>query len=168
MLGKQIWKGCLDRTVLGQTPRGSTGSCSNDLSRLYNKNELSRLFELAPDGSCETIERLKESGNFDERKWKHKCSISKSHEAVVGISRRCDLYDNTTSSKKGKASDCPEDAGASVDAHTNKKFKSPSDPGDNASFEVANESSPPTSVDTSMVDAVEEGGNADTAPVKSA
>ena len=112
MVGKQIYKGCLDRTVLGDASRGSNGNGS--YSRLYNKKELSHLFELAPEGTCETIDRLKESGNYNSDKGLEKCSVDKKHRSVVGISQRSELYN-----KKGKAEGRVDDENAT----SNKKAR---------------------------------------------
>ena len=116
MVGKQIYKGCLDRTVLGDASHGSNSNSS--YSRLYNKKELSHLFELAPEGTCETIDRLKESGNYNSDKGLEKCSVDKKHKSVVGISQRSELYN-----KKGKA-EGRVDGG---DATSNKKARLSSD-----------------------------------------
>ena len=99
MVGKQIYKGTLDRTVLGEETR-CTGSAS--FSRLYNKKELSKLFELAPEGCCETVDRMKESGDFKDGQGLRKCSVNKNHSSVIGISQRSILYTVSTSSKKGR------------------------------------------------------------------
>jgi len=137
MLGKQIYKGCLDRTVLGETPRGNgngngdSGSGANP-SRLWNKDELSKVFELAPEGTCETIDRLKESKDYKKGDWIHKCSIKESHKSVVGISRRCDVYNATTSRKKGPM----EEEDTAAEEGGNKKQKISTDSSTTAEMSV--------------------------------
>ena len=87
MFGKQVYKGLMGRTVLGEET--NEGSLSVTDARLYNKDELSQLFELEPHGVCKTIERLDlPSGGVQ----KGKCIVSKKHSSIVGLTRRSDIY----------------------------------------------------------------------------
>jgi hypothetical protein len=87
MFGKQVYKGLMGRTVLGEETNDETLRLTD--ARLYNKDELSRLFELAPHGTCETIERL---GLPSHAIKKGECIVSKQHESLVGLTRRSDIY----------------------------------------------------------------------------
>lgn len=74
----------MSNAVLNQDNRGSESVFD---ARLYNKDELSQLFELAPAGVCLAIERMglkKFSANAR--------AISKSEAALVGITRRKVAY----------------------------------------------------------------------------
>jgi len=99
MYGKQIYKGTLDRTVLGQTK--SSGS----LARMYNKDELTELFRLDPPGKCESLARMQLGGDKSNEDWKKKCSISQRHKHAVGISRRSDIYNCRSTFKKPAATE---------------------------------------------------------------
>ena len=85
MFGKQIYKGSMERTVLGK----SDGDAGSFQKRYYDKEELTKLFELDPAGKCESLERFQQS---DDGAWTKKCSTSKEHNSVVGISRRSVIY----------------------------------------------------------------------------
>ena len=87
MFGKQVYKGLMGRTVLGENTDQDSLSVTD--ARLYNKDELSQLFELEPHGICKTIERLDLP---DEVSQSDKCSISKDHPSIVGLTRRSDIY----------------------------------------------------------------------------
>ena len=87
MFGKQIFKSGLETTVLGK----NDGSVAK---RNYDKEELSRLFELDPPGKCDSLERFQQP---DDGSWTDKCSTSKEHDAVVGISRRTVIYEKSSS-----------------------------------------------------------------------
>lgn len=85
MYGKQIYKGSMDRTLLGK----SNGNGAFHQKRIYTKDELTQLFELDADGRCESLERSNQS---DDGAWRNKCSIRRDTPAVVGISRRSVIY----------------------------------------------------------------------------
>ena len=109
MYGKQIYKGCLERTVLGNID--GTGPTTASLARHYNKEELSELFTLGPDGICETLQRLNPSDK-EQSSWRKKCDVKKDCAAISGLSRRNDIF-NTGSAKKRKVDDAslePQDA----------------------------------------------------------
>lgn len=95
MFGKAIWKGAMDRTVLGVT--GADGAlttsatgCAGPQRRLFDKDELTQLFTLQPDGTCESLEKLEQK---DDGNWTKKCSTGPSEcSGVIGISRRRHVY----------------------------------------------------------------------------
>ena len=77
MFGKQIYKSSLDRTLLGkrQLPQ----------INVYDKDELTKLFELEPDGKCNSLTHFQQP---DSGTWQKMCSISDDNPLVVGISQR--------------------------------------------------------------------------------
>jgi len=97
MYGKQIYKGTLDRTVLGDQEAS--------LARMYNKHELAELFRLDDDGVCESY-AWSQSRSVDNS-WKKKCSLRERHQLLVGISRRSDIYKNTF--KEGTMTNTPQE-----------------------------------------------------------
>ena len=101
MFGKQVYKGLMGRIVLGESTH--EGSLSVTDARLYNKDELSQLFELEPHGICKTIERLDLP---DDASRTEKCIISKDHPSIVGLTCRSDIY-NLKKRKAGEE-DCDE------------------------------------------------------------
>ena len=89
MYGKQVYKGDMARSILGEG-ESSDGVFSLSDARLYNKNELSQLFELEPDGVCKTIERMGLSGvKNDPTK---KGILTKVQAYTVGLTCRADIH----------------------------------------------------------------------------
>ena len=83
MFGKQVWKGCMERTILPGSKSNSSGDYSNTghnnghsapQRRLFDKEELTRLFTLDPDGTCESLDKLQQAQNGA---WTKKCSTGK-------------------------------------------------------------------------------------------
>lgn len=63
---------------------------SGSQKRLFNKDDLTRLFTLDPDGVCESLDRLQQA---QDGAWTKKCSTGKEHsKAVIGISQRSRVY----------------------------------------------------------------------------
>ena len=90
MVGKQIDKGMTDRLILGGM--GSVGSVVNagrTQKSLFDKDELTKLFTLEPDGKCESLELFNQC---QDGAWTQKCSTSKANRAVIGISQRSKVY----------------------------------------------------------------------------
>jgi hypothetical protein len=79
MVGKQIYKGSMDRDVLGGINQ----------KKYFNKEELTKLFYLEADGVCKSLDRFEQS---EKSAWTKSCSITKGHKAVVGISQRSKVY----------------------------------------------------------------------------
>jgi hypothetical protein len=89
MYGKQVYKGDIARSVLGEGKSSDRVFSLSD-ARLYNKNELSQLFELEPDGVCKTIERMSLSGvKNDPTK---KGVLTKVQAYIVGLTCRADIH----------------------------------------------------------------------------
>lgn len=80
MVGKQIFKGSMDRNVLGGINQKS----------YFNKEELTQLFYLEADGVCHSLDRFEQS---EKGAWTKSCSIPKGHRAVVGVSQRSKVYE---------------------------------------------------------------------------
>jgi len=88
MVGKQIDKGMTDRLILGGM--GSVGWEAGRTQKLiFDKDELTKLFTLEPDGKCESLELFQQS---QDGAWTKKCSTSKADKAVIGISQRSKVY----------------------------------------------------------------------------
>ena len=100
MFGKQVYKGSMERTILSDidgdsaTSADAIGNSNNGFSgsqkRLFDKDDLTRLFTLDPDGVCESLDKLQQA---QDGAWTKKCSTGKAHsKAVIGISQRSRVY----------------------------------------------------------------------------
>jgi len=82
MYGRQIFKSGICQTVLSKGKR---------VSRFFDKGELSQLFELAPKGKCEVIEKLREEGRgIIKNPGRH--SFLANHPDVVDFARHDGIY----------------------------------------------------------------------------
>ena len=73
-----MYKGGVEGTVLANRSKGFQ-------NRDYDKDDLTKLFQLEADGVCESLElSLKAHGSA----LMNKCSTPKNHGSIVGISRR--------------------------------------------------------------------------------
>lgn len=99
MFGKQVYKGCLDRTVLSNIDGESPAA--TPLDRHYTTDELSDLISLGPDGICKRLKRFNPSDK-EQSLWRKKCNIDKEYEAITGLSQRTDIY-NSGSTRKRKS-----------------------------------------------------------------
>ena len=81
MFGKQIYKSSLDRTLLGKRQVPQTN--------VYDKDELTKLFELEPDGKCDSLKHFQQSHSGTSQ---NVCSITENNPLVVGISQRNAIY----------------------------------------------------------------------------
>jgi len=118
MFGKQVYKGLMGRSVLGARTRKDSIAVTD--ARLYNKDELSQLFELEPHGVCKTIERLK-LPNGGELMGAG-CIVSKKHKSVVALTRRSAIYDSSKR-KAEDGNDNEDDDFESSDVKNSKKLK---------------------------------------------
>ncbi|KAL3915117.1 MAG: hypothetical protein SGARI_008254 [Bacillariaceae sp.] len=95
MVGKQIDKGMTDRLILGGMGIvvGSPEAARRDTQKsLFDKDELTKLFTLEPDGKCESLELFQQS---QDGAWTKKCSTTiktDNNKAVIGISQRSKVY----------------------------------------------------------------------------
>ena len=97
MAGKQIDKGMTARLIFGgMEGTGTTAAGGRAQKSLFDKDELTKLFTLEPDGKCESLELFQQS---QEGAWTKKCSTSKSNKAVLGISRRSKVYEDKNEDK---------------------------------------------------------------------
>ena len=89
MVGKQIDKGMMDRAIFDGI--GGTGPVTGSSTQkpIFDKEELTKLFTLEPDGKCESLELFRQS---QDGAWTKKCSTNKSNKAVIGISQRSEVY----------------------------------------------------------------------------
>ena len=81
MYGKQIYKGSMDRTLLG------TGQLTQ--KKVYDKDDLTKLFQLEPDGKCDSLKHFQVSHSGTSQ---NMCSITENNPLVVGISQRNAIY----------------------------------------------------------------------------
>ena len=95
MLSKQIYKGGLERTLLGGIGLGigrGAGIRSYFKKRLFDKDELTKLFTLGPDGACECLDLFNQP---QDATWTEKCSTGKGQSKdVIGISLRKKVYED--------------------------------------------------------------------------
>ena len=79
MFGKQVYKGLLERNVIGESVQKKRRSITE--VRFSNKEDLTNLFELEPHGVCESLES-------------HNIPIvpSVQHPSIIAITRRSDVY----------------------------------------------------------------------------
>lgn len=107
MVAKQIYKGTLDRILLGGVGEGISfeiGKHSSFQKSLFDKDDLTKLFTLEPDGVCECLDKFKQK---QDGAWTKKCTTRKDqHNAVIGISQRSKVYEDE---EEGEDEDEDED-----------------------------------------------------------
>jgi hypothetical protein len=81
---KQIFKDGINRVV--------TSSAGNKTERCFDKNDLSRLFKLAPPGKCELLEKLQEKGRVGDVSTSRQRVFFAGHKGVIGLSRHDAVY----------------------------------------------------------------------------
>ena len=81
---KQIFKDGINRVV--------TSSSGNQTIRYFDKNDLSRLFKLAPPGKCEVLEKLQERGRVGDVSTSKQRAFFAQHKGVIGLSRHDAVY----------------------------------------------------------------------------
>ena len=79
MFGKQVYKGLLERNVIGESVQKKRRSITE--VRFSNKEDLTNLFELEPHGVCKSLESL----NIP-------IVPSVQHPSIIAITRRSDVY----------------------------------------------------------------------------
>ena len=84
MLGKQIYKGSIDRFVFGNN--------NNTNQRgVYDKDALTKLFHLDEDGQCHSLKHFQKSHHGT---CLNNCSIKENNPLVIGISQRNAIYND--------------------------------------------------------------------------
>ena len=86
MLGKQIYKGSIDRFVFGNND-------NTNQRGVYDKDALTKLFHLDEDGQCHSLKHFQKSHHGTCQN-KHKCSIKENNPLVIGISQRNAIYND--------------------------------------------------------------------------
>ena len=81
MFGKQVYKGLLERNVIGESVQKKRRSITE--LRFSNKEDLTNLFELEPHGVCKYLES--ESLNIP-------IVPSVQHPSIIAITRRSDVF----------------------------------------------------------------------------
>lgn len=84
MYEKQIFKDGLRRVV--------TTNASSNTHRYFDKNELSKLFNLAPKGACGVLQKLGAQGRVGEVETSTQKSFFDRHEGVIGLSSHDAVY----------------------------------------------------------------------------
>ena len=79
MFGKQVYKGLLERNVIGESVQKKRRSITE--VRFSNKEDLTNLFELEPHGVCQSLESLTIP-----------IVPSVQHPSIIAITRRSDVY----------------------------------------------------------------------------
>ena len=79
MFGKQLYKGLLERNVIGESVQKKQRSITE--LRFSNKEDLTNLFELEPHGVCKSLESLTIP-----------IVPSVQHPSIIAITRRSDVY----------------------------------------------------------------------------
>ena len=82
MFGKQVYKGLLERNVIGESVQKKRRSITE--VRFSNKEDLTNLFELEPHGVCQYLES--ESLNIPI------VPSVQQHPSIIAITRRSDVY----------------------------------------------------------------------------
>ena len=85
MYGKQIFKDGVSKTVL---------SIGGQVGRIFDREELCKVFQLSPRGKCDVVDKLKEEGRGNIINPKQHAFIM-SHPKVLGITRHDGIYNET-------------------------------------------------------------------------
>jgi hypothetical protein len=84
MYEKAVHKDGIRRTVMTST--------GNSTERYFDKKDLRKLFELAPAGTCEVLDKIQAKHNHEPMGSSGKPTFLTSHPGVVGVSSHDDIY----------------------------------------------------------------------------
>jgi hypothetical protein len=92
---KQIFKDGINRFV--------TSNKGLETERYFDKNELSKLFNLAPAGKCELLEKLYEKGRIGDVSASLQKSFFDEHPGVIGLSSHDAVYQEKVVNEENEA-----------------------------------------------------------------